>query len=63
MIDYAYPCMMAENRLKDAHQHILNNEHDKAIEAGLQAIVETKLMLTAIRAMKESQNGINNRHA
>lgn len=53
MIDYAYPCMMAEKALKEAHAHMLNNEHDEAIKQGLKAIAETKLMITAIKEMKE----------
>lgn len=53
MIDYAYPCMMAENALKEAHIHMLNNEYDKAIEEGMRAIAETKLMINAIKDMQE----------
>ena len=53
MVDYAYPCMMAENALKEAHIHMLNNEYDKAIEKGLEAMAETKLMITAIKDMKK----------
>ena len=53
MVDYAYPCMMAENALKEAHAHMLNHEYDEAIEAGLEALAETKLMVTAIKDMKE----------
>lgn len=53
MIDYAYPCMMAENALKEAHIHMLNNEYDKAIEEGMRAIAETKLMVNAIKHMQK----------
>ncbi len=53
LIDYAHPCMMAENALKEAHKHMLNREHDEAIEQALKAIVETRLMINAIRHMKE----------
>lgn len=53
MIDYAYPCMMAENALKEAHIHMLNHEYDKAIEEGLKAITETKLMIHAIKDAQE----------
>lgn len=55
MVDYAYPCMMAENALKEAHIHMLNNEYDEAIEEGLKAIAETKLMINAIKDMKENR--------
>lgn len=57
MIDYAYPCMMAEKALKEAHSHMLNRNYDEAIEAGLKAIVETKLMINSIKDMKERENG------
>jgi hypothetical protein len=44
--------MMAENALKEAHVHMLNREYDEAIEQGLRVIVETRLMINAIRHMK-----------
>jgi hypothetical protein len=53
MIDYAYPCMMAEKALKKAHDDVLDNDLDAAIEAALVAMSEAKLMLTALRHMKE----------
>lgn len=55
MVDYAYPCMMAERALKDAHAAMLENKYDEAHEAGLKAIAEAKLMLHAITIMKEKQ--------
>lgn len=55
MIDYAYPCMMAERALKDAHDAMLDREYDKAIERTLEAMAEVKLMLNAIKEMKENQ--------
>lgn len=58
MIDYAHPAMMAENALKEAHIHMLNHEYDEAIEEGLKAIAETKLMINAIKDMKERQNAL-----
>lgn len=54
MIDYAYPCMMAEKALKEAHHAMLEGKHDAAIEAGLKALAETKLMVNAIKDMKEN---------
>ena len=53
MIDYAYPCMLAERALKDAHDSMLDREYDKAIEHTLEAMAEVKLMLNAIKEMKE----------
>ena len=55
LVDYAHPCMMAENALKEAHIHMLNREYGEAIEEGLKAIAETKLMINAIRHEKEKQ--------
>lgn len=53
MIDYAYPCMMAERALKRAHDAVLNNDLEKAIEEAFVAMSEAKLMLTALKHMKE----------
>ena len=53
MVDYAYPCMMAEKHLKAAHDFMLENKHDEAIQAGIEAIADTKLMINSIRDMKE----------
>ena len=53
LIDYAYPCMMAENALKEAHKHMLNREYDEAIEQAFKAMVETRLMINAIKHMRE----------
>jgi len=55
IVDYAYPCMMAERALKDAHDSMLDREYDKAIEHTLEAMAEVKLMLNAIKEMKENQ--------
>ena len=58
MIDYAYPCMMAEKALKEAHHAMLERKYDEAIEEALSAMAETKLMITAIKAMKEHDNAL-----
>ena len=55
IVDYAYPCMMAEKALKQAHEAVLKNDFDGAIEQTLQAIVETRLMLHSLQVMKEKQ--------
>ena len=54
-IDYAYPCMMAERDLKDGHDAMLDRGYDEAIEHTLKAMAEVKLMLNAIKEMKENQ--------
>jgi len=38
VIDYAYPCMMAEKALKELHQAMLNNDYDAALEHALTAM-------------------------
>lgn len=60
MIDYAYPCMMAEKALKKAHDAVLHGDLDSAIEAGLTAMSEAKLMVTALRHMKEIKEANEN---
>ena len=55
LVDYAYPAMMAENALKEAHIHMLNREYGKAIEQAFKAMVETKLMINAIRHTIEAE--------
>jgi hypothetical protein len=55
IVDYAYPCMMAEKALKQAHEAVLKNDFDGAIEQTLQAIVEARLMLGSLQVMKEKQ--------
>tara|TARA_R110000868_G_scaffold237_1_gene2195 strand:- start:2736 stop:2918 length:183 start_codon:yes stop_codon:yes gene_type:complete len=58
MIDYAYPCMMAENALKKAHLAMLENDYDVAIGEALNALTETRLMINSIKDMKERQDAV-----
>ena len=53
LIDYAYPCMMAEKQLRELHEAMLNKELDKALEHGFQALAEVKLTINAIKHAKE----------
>lgn len=53
LIDYAYPCMMAEKALKDLHEAMLMKQYDAAIEHAMKALVEMKMTLNAIRHEKE----------
>lgn len=55
LVDYAYPCMMAEQALKKLHHAMLKCDYDTAMEQALVAITETRLTLTAIRHEKEKQ--------
>jgi len=52
-LDYAYPTMMAELFLRDLHNSMLENRHDDALLAGLNAIVEVRLAMAAIKDMKD----------
>mgnify|MGYP006302376209 CR=1 FL=1 len=53
MIDYAYPTMMAEKALKDLHNAMLDKQYEKAIEAGMEAIVACRTAISSIRHMQE----------
>jgi len=55
VVDYAYPCMMAEKALKELHNAMLNNDYDAALEHALTAMAETKLAYNAIWHTKEPQ--------
>ena len=55
IVDYAYPCMMAEKALKDLHQAMLRGDVDAALEHALTAMAEAKLTYNAIHAAKEKQ--------
>jgi hypothetical protein len=58
MIDYAYPMMMAEKALKDAHEAMLKKDHDMALEKVTEALVEVKMTLNSIRDMKEQADAL-----
>ena len=58
IIDYAYPCMMAERGLKKAHDALLDNDYDAAIEHNLAAIIEAKMMYKYIKIMVVIRNDL-----
>lgn len=58
IIDYAYPMMMSENAMKEAHIHMLNKEYDEAIGQMLTAITEAKMTLNSIKHMKEQNDAL-----
>ena len=53
LIDYAHPMMMAENALRDAYDALLHHNIDGGIEHLLNAMVEVKMALNAVRHIKE----------
>ena len=55
IVDYARPCMLAENALKAAHDAMLNKCYADAVEQGWIAIAEAKLMIAAIKDMQGRQ--------
>jgi hypothetical protein len=57
VIDYAYPCMMAEKAVKNIHDAALHNRIDEAIESATIAITELRLALAALKIMKEEYRG------
>lgn len=58
MIDYAHPTMMAENALAKLHHMMLAHKYDEAIEAGIEALVETRLAINAVKHMKEQRDAL-----
>ena len=50
--DYAYPCMMAENSLKEVHQLMLANKYDDALLESAITVTYIADMMAAIKEMK-----------
>jgi hypothetical protein len=44
--------------LKEAHIHMLGNDHDKAIEKILVTMTEAKMTLNSIKLMKENNHAL-----
>jgi hypothetical protein len=53
VVDYAYPCMMAEKALKNLHNLMLEGKYDEAVTAGIEAMADVKLTLNAIKDMRD----------
>lgn len=53
VVDYAYPCMMAEKALKKLHNLMLEGKYAEAAEAGVEALADVRLTIHAIRDMQE----------
>lgn len=54
IIDYALPCMKAEQALKDAHNAFLDKKLDKALTHTMDALIDVRLMYAALRHAKET---------
>jgi hypothetical protein len=58
VIDYAYPMMMAEKALKDAHNCLLSKKFDEALEQLLVAVTETRITINSVKHMKEQYDAL-----
>lgn len=57
VVDYSYPCMMAERAIKNVHNAALHNNLDKAIEEATLAISELRIAIASLKIMKEEHRG------
>jgi hypothetical protein len=55
IVDYAKPCMEAEQALRDAHEAVLNGNLELAMTKTMDAIISARLMYGSLRHMKEKQ--------
>jgi len=49
VIDYALPCMLAENALKEVHQNMLDKNYDDALNECFTAITNIAKIMEAIK--------------
>jgi hypothetical protein len=56
IIDYAKPCMDAEQALKEAHNAVLEQDFDLAMTKTMDAVICARLMYGALRHMKEKND-------
>ena len=57
VIDYAQPCMKAEQALKNLHTAMLAGNYKDAIEWGYLELVDTKMTINSIKHMQEQAQG------
>ena len=55
LIDYALPCMMAENSLKKVHSFMLDKNYDEATELVYECIKHSVMLFHSIQHMKKMQ--------
>lgn len=55
VVDYAYPCLMAERALRRLHNATLEGDFEAAIAAGMEALADTRLTVNALRDMQERE--------
>lgn len=56
LIDYAYPAMMAEKALNNLHNAMLERKYEVAQAHALEALVEVKMIMNAIRHTIEMES-------
>jgi hypothetical protein len=49
VIDYALPCMLAENALKEVHQNMLDKNYDDALNKCFTAMTNIAKIMEAIK--------------
>jgi hypothetical protein len=57
VVDYAYPCLMAERAVANLHKSALHNDFDNAIEEATIAITELRVAIASLKIMKEKYKG------
>ena len=55
IVDYAHPAMMAEKALGQLHLAALGKQYHEAIEQTIELIVQSRLILNALRHMQEEE--------
>ena len=55
MIDYSYPCMMAEKALKDLHNAALENDLEAAKEFALETVTQARMAYAALEHMRQER--------
>ena len=53
IIDYAYPCMMAEQELLKTHNSMLKKDYTGALNHAINALVECRILIQSIKEMRE----------
>lgn len=61
IIDYAHPCMMAENAMKQLHNAALDKDYSAAILFGITAITEMRLAVQNLKLMREQEDALRNK--
>lgn len=58
MIDYSEPYLAAKKLLQDVHDSMLEQDYDDAISAAQSALVEVRMIYTAILDARDKQDAL-----